>query len=408
MNNAPPRILIIYPYPHIDTNPTMTFFLESLAKRRVQVDVLLENGGGLPSPEPTGNGIYLEYLPSNFFSGWTSLKGLPKRITLKLLRPRRYSDYSLGIDPVVFALKARRYSAIVGVDPTGISLADGLNRWAKKPLVYISFEVLFAEEVTSSDERALKHTERAACERTSLVLIQDEERAEVFCREMSFPRDKMVLVPVAPRPQEVVKSDYLRKTLGIPPDKRIVLYCGNLRAWASRDELAEMVSYWPEKYCLVIHTLSNIDSSRIARYLDRLTETGKIYISSQLVAGKDMASLVASADFGLAPYKPVPDHWMTSDNLYYLGFASGKVSFYAMCGLPILARSLPVFDREFSRYECGKVYRRLAETGQMLEEMDRSYTHYSEGARRFYQERLNPVEGMDRFCNKLLDVARSR
>ncbi len=371
----------------------------------MQVDVLLENGGGLASPEPTGNGIYVGYLPSNFFSQWTSLRGLPKRIALKLLRPRRYSDYSLGIDPVVFGLlKARRYSAVVGVDPQGISSADALNRWAKKPLVYISFEVLFAEEVTSSDERALKHTERAACERTSLVLIQDEERAEVFCREMSFPRDKLVLVPVAPRPQEVVKSDYLRKTLGIPPDKRIVLYCGNLRAWASRDELAEMVSYWPENYCLVIHSMSKIDNRRMAQYLKRLTETGKIYIYSQPVPSRDMASLVASADFGLAPYKPVPDHWMTSDNLYHLGFTSGKVSFYAMCGLPILARSLPVFEREFAHYKCGKVYRRVAETGEMLQEMDRDYAHYSAEARRFYQKRLNPTEGMDRFCNNLMDL----
>lgn len=117
-----------------------------------------------------------------------------------------------------------------------------------------------------------------------------------------------------------------------------------------------------------------------------------------------MASLVASADFGLAPYKPVPDHWMTSDNLYHLGFASGKVSFYAMCGLPILARPLPVFEREFSNYKCGKVYRRVAETGQMLEEMDRDYAHYSAEAQRFYQKRLNPAEGMQKFCNNLMDL----
>lgn len=137
----------------------------------------------------------------------------------------------------------------------------------------------------------------------------------------------------------------------------------------------------------------------------QLAETGKIYISTQPVARKDMTDLIASADFGLAPYKPVPDSWWVGENLYHLGFASGKVSYYAMCGLPILARSLPVFDREFSNYKCGKVYRRVAETGEMLEEMDRDYSHYSNEARRFYRERLNPVEGMESFCNHLLRLA---
>ncbi len=141
------------------------------------------------------------------------------------------------------------------------------------------------------------------------------------------------------------------------------------------------------------------------KYLKRLTETGNIHISAPPVARKDVTNLIASADFGLAPYKPVPDGWPEGDNMYHLGFSSGKVSSYAMCGLPILARSLPVFNREFSKYECGKVYWRLAETGQMLEEMDRIYSHYSEGARRFYRERLNPVEGMQTFCNRLMDLA---
>ena len=42
MDPRSPRILVIYPYPSIDTNPCMAFLLESLAARRVAVDVLLE------------------------------------------------------------------------------------------------------------------------------------------------------------------------------------------------------------------------------------------------------------------------------------------------------------------------------------------------------------------------------
>jgi hypothetical protein len=72
----------------------------------------------------------------------------------------------------------------------------------------------------------------------------------------------------------------------------------------------------------------------------------------------------------------------------------------------MLARPLPVFEREFSRYACGKIYRRLSETGNLLEEMSRDYDNYSLESKRFYDERLNPVDGMNKFCDRLMELAR--
>lgn len=406
MNTLRPHILIIYPYPNLDTNPTMAFLLDSLAERKIPVHILLKESEGAAAPNSFGNTIHLKALPSAFFESYrASLRGLPIRIARKLLWRKGYPLRSWRFDPVLFGLlEAQRYSVIVGVDPHGIVLADSLNRWAKKPLVYMSFEIMFGEEVAFSREEAVKRRERASCQRTSVVLIQDEERAEIFSCETSFPRDKMVLVPNASPPQEVVKSNYLRQALGIPADHRIVLLCGTLDAWSSRDELAEMVSYWPLKYCLVVHSRLKVHGIK-ARYLDQLRRTGRIYLSAQPVGRNDLTALIASADFGLASYKPIPDHWTSADNLYHLGLASGKISSYAMCGLPILASSLPIFEREFVRYDCGKVYRRLSDTGQLLVEMEKNYPHHSEEARRFYRERLNPVGGMRHFCDQLLALA---
>jgi hypothetical protein len=293
----------------------------------------------------------------------------------------------------------------MGVDPHGIILADALNRWAKKPLVYMSFEILFSNDVDSDRDEALMRLERAACQRSSLVLIQDNERAQAFCRETSFPCERVLTVPVAPPPQQLVQSNFLRKTLRIRSDKRIVLYCGNLQSWSSRDEIAEMVSYWSDDYCLVIHNRSKVQRT-LERYLQGLTETGKILISAEPVGRREMCALVSSADFGLAPYKPVPGDLWTGNNIHHLGFASGKVSYYALCGLPILARSLPVFEREFSNYKCGEIYRRLSETGNLLEAMSRDYDNYNRESKRFYAERLNPVNGMNKFCDRLMELAR--
>jgi hypothetical protein len=414
MLNSHPCILIIYPYSSLDANPTITLLLESLAERNVYVDVLAgqREAFAMPpesflTPESFGNSIHLEFLPFDFFFRWWSpLKGLPLRLASRLVFSPRHANYPMRFDHAIFKyIHARRYSVIIGVDPHGLILADALNRWAKKPLVYISFEILFSDDVDTARDQDLMRKERAACRHTSLVLIQDQERAEVFCRETSVPYERILMVPVAPPPQEVRKSSLLRSSLRIPTNARIVLFCGNLQSWSSRDELSEMVSYWPDNYRLVIHNRSRVQRT-LQRYLNKLAETGKIMVSAEPVGRKEMCDLVSSADFGLAPYKPVPGDVWTGNNIYHLGFASGKVSHYALCGLPILARPLPVFEREFSQYQCGKIYRRLADTGPLLEEMSRNYSHYSQEAVRFYHERLNPVNGMRKFCDRLMELAK--
>jgi hypothetical protein len=413
MTGPQPRILIIYPYSSLDTNPTMTFLIESLAARNVWVDVLAGQSDSFATPEsfltpePFSDTVRIERLPFDFFFRWWSpVTGLPLRLASRFLLSGHRSSYSLCFDHAFFKyFRVSRYSVIVGVDPHGIVLADALNSWTKKPLVYISFEILFGEDVDREEDKDLMHRERAACQRSSLVLIQDDERAEAFCRETSFPRERVLTVPVAPPPQQVSRSDFLRKNLKIPPEKRIVLYCGNLQSWASRDEMPELVSYWPDEYCLVIHNRSKVQPT-LQRFLNRLADTGKIVISAAPVSRNDMPALVSSADYGLAPYKPVPGDLWSGNNLYHLGFASGKVSYYALCGLPMLARPLPVFEREFARYKCGKIYKRLSETGELLEEKTHDYQDYSTESRRFYDERLNPEMSMEQFCNRLLELAR--
>lgn len=399
-----PPLLLVYPSCGLDTNPTLCLLLKSLAAHGVEVDVLLYEGEGFLRPQSFGETIHLRPLPGEWFVDpqWAALRSLPLRLLRKVLFPWRYRDYPFRSDLALYKLLwAKQYGAILGVDPYGIILGDILNQRANKPLVYVSFELMFMDEVLNTEDERLKYLELAACERTSLILIQDEERGEVFCRENAAPWDKLTFVPVAPPPRKVDKSNRLREALGIPEEKRIVLYCGNLEAWASRDDLEELVSYWPENFSLVLHFAAR-PSAILARYVKRLLGTGKVYLSEEPVTREGLTELIASADFGLAPYKSVPDRWWSGENLHHLGYSSGKIGYYALCGLPMLARSLPVFDRAFAQYRCGKVYRRLAETGSLLQEMDRQYTDYSQESRRFYEEQLNPIPGMERFCDRLL------
>ena len=78
MTDSQPRILILYPYSSLDTNPTMTFLIESLAARKVRIDVLAGRSDSFATPESFltpesfGETVRLELLSSDFFFRWWS------------------------------------------------------------------------------------------------------------------------------------------------------------------------------------------------------------------------------------------------------------------------------------------------------------------------------------------------
>ena len=383
--------LIIYPYPHLDSNPTMALLLETLAMRGGKVDVLSPQGSAFLSPKGMGDNVNFLSKPSRYFS------------VNHASNVRTIEQSFLHLPGM---LLARKYSAILGVDPAGLILADRLNRWARRHLVYISFELFFNDEVATPAEEHVKKAELAACKKVSLVLIQDEERAGVLAKENSIPGNSMELVPNSPAPQIPIQSDYLRKELNIPSEKRIVLYCGWLSSWSNRDEIEDMVSYWPEEYVLVIH-MQSIPDRRMMLYLQHLKKTNKVFFSNKPLPRNEMVSMVSSADFGIAPYKPTPTDWTSGQNIFHMGFSSGKVAYYAMCGLPIIASSLPVYQREFANYNCGCVYKRIGDIGDLLIELDKNYEIHSIAARKFYKERLNPIASINRFCDRLIRLGDS-
>lgn len=407
MTQSELRLLVVYPYAHLDFNPTMTLLLEALAERGIRVDVLMDSGEGLAEPAPFGPNVRLMRFPLAFQTarGAAPLAAL-KRLLVRAVAPRRYPEgYAPSTDLGLFALlRAGRYAAVIGADPYGIALADGLNRWARRPLVYLNFEVFPAREARTEEDHALKGLEQAACGRVARLLIQDAERARLFREDIDFPLERMAFVPVAPPPQEVPRSGYLREHLGIPASQRIVLYPGYLSGRFGMTEIEEMVSSWPEEFCLVLHSYQWADAPELSSRMRELIRAGRVYLSGTPVSRKALPSLVASADYGLIPYNPERNHWTSGDNLYHLGLSCGKAGYFAQCGLPMLARSLPVWETEFRTYWCGRVYHDPKVTGEILREMERDYTLFSTEARRFYRERLNPVSPMARFCDEVLDL----
>ena len=384
--------LIIYPYPHIDSNPTMMLLLKILSSRNESIDLLLCDDRSYLKPANFDQVKYI-YKTKKFFP------------YIGMSRKREIFNFVKYASSYSRARFLKRYSAVVGIDPAGIILADHLSKLIKAPTVYVSFEIMFNKELSTQKQKEFKKRELAASRTASLILIQDKERANALGKENSLSSENMVLVPNSPAPQSVPQSGFLRETLSIPPDKKIVLYCGQLASYCSPSIIKAMVTEWPDKYVLVIHMRQSPGQEMLSPFVELINE-GRVFISNEPLPNREMTKMISSADYGLAVYNPCSDGWTTGRNIFHMGFSSGKVAYYAMCGLPMIISSLPVFQREFKNYNCGRIYNDPAETGAILTILDKDYSFHSRESKRFYDERLHPQKPMDIFCDRLIALGK--
>src|SRR5262249_18540652 len=199
------EVLVVYPHNNISTNPTIVGFVRELICRDVSVDLMAPlrlslKEWDLATSKAT---VTLLPLPAPFWSRPTGLRSL-----LRAWKEKRLD----------------RYAAIVGADPLGIAIASRLNAKSRRPMAYISFELMLECEVEGEYEVRLKEKERAAAQHSDIIVTQDEERRDVLCMENHIDHSKCILVPVSPVDARPKRTNYLRERLGIGPDKTIVLY----------------------------------------------------------------------------------------------------------------------------------------------------------------------------------------
>jgi hypothetical protein len=375
-------LLVVFPHRYLDSHPTMLQVLEALVQKWAYVDIMSPRGecritAGASVAEAD---FAFRRWSGNPFEKFNRFGRLCKSIATWRLKKQHW-----------------RYAAVIGVDPDGLGEAHALSREMGVPLVYLSFEILFRDEVTGEVESTMKAREVEASRDVKLVLVQDELRAGLLRQENDFQGAKFCLVPVAPQPIEVPRSDFLRRSLGVAIDTKLVLLAGTLLPFNSRDLLEEMVSFWPEKYRLVVHCRFP-PYPREQKLLDRLTRTGRVSVSANPLASAQMPELYVSADFCLLPYSLDPTVWQSWKNVENMGLSSGKAAYAAMCGRPMVASEMPTYRELFGKFDCGATYRRLAEIPDILDTLSRNYSHHCREARRCYDEAMNPVSGIRDFC----------
>lgn len=374
------RCIFVTGNPDTATNPTLSNLIRRLIGDGIEVLLI----------EPTRSERF-----KPFESESPNFRSI--RFDLTSGRPSSFSPRSIA-----YYLKRRkikrlvsegRQNIVIGVDPQGIADGYSLIKGGDIPLVYLSFEIFFRDEIKEGDPyEAIKRAEVEASRASDLILIQDEVREGLLARENSLQGKDFFHIPVAPSGGGGFDSvdegpGLIRKSLSIPDDKIIVLYAGSLSYITCVRELFESVSTWPEEFVLVVNMRSKPRAYEAA-ILEEFKD-GPIYFTEGLFKEEDYGRILASADIGLVTYRPTYDSPYSGKNIKDLGLSVGKLSYYMKFGLPSVTLNHTYMETINSRYKAGVNIDDLSGIAEALIHVKENHKGYSEGSRRYFEEVLD-------------------
>ena len=332
------RIALFYNYSNIETNPSLACLINSLSTHGYSIDVFMPGSEKLPSIDKK----------INRYPFPEKMRFTDIRNKKKLLKYKRYVLCKRAINQY---FKKNKYCLVIGADNVGIIAA---SEWANRfnlPLVYISFEIFFMDELTSKNDLKIKKLECAASRKADFVIIQDEYRAKLMSHENSIPKEKFIYLPVSPSSSWYAQGDdYIRDKFNLSKDKKIVLHSGSFGVWTYAEELMKNVSNWPNEYVLIIHTPSKSDGNK---YLNAAKGINNVRISTTPLDTEAYETLVRSADVGLVLYKPSTKSKYTQKNIQTIGLSSGKFAYYIKYGLPVISAHQSIYEKLSEKYKFG-------------------------------------------------------
>jgi hypothetical protein len=324
------RILIVHPEGNINNNPSLGEFARLFFHVGYAVDVICADRKEIYQ---ISTRWYRFVKISNFDSFVSILK--------------RYKNKTGSFVKNCIKKALSDYCFILGVDRDGIIAACHLSDMTAAPYALVSYEIFFADEVGED----YKKDEINACRNIRFAVCQDQIRSRHLSKENRIPLDKIINIPVSGGDRVTKKTDKRSKwAQHIPHDSRIALYMGSMSDWSSIDDLIDDVRRWPINWVLLLHNrYKDVDfHRRIKEYKDLYNK--KIFLSCDPLPDiKDLYDVIGVADIGLAFYRPTYRDKYSGNNLKYIGLASGKVSLYLQCGLPVLTNKNGLLSDELEK-----------------------------------------------------------
>ena len=252
-------------------------------------------------------------------------------------------------------LEKKKYSLIIGVD-SGIVIAAKIARKLNIPYCYISYEIMFADELGTEK----KNDEIAACKDISFAICQDPVRSYFLSIENNISINKIFNIPVTGNyKKKYPKSDFLYEHLKIPKDKKIALFAGSISKWSMIEDIVKQTDSWPKNWVLVLHDRYG---SNFGFLSSLIKNRPKIYISDKpLKTPDDLEKLICSADVGIGLYQSNFKTAIEGKNLAFVGLSSGKLITYLRFGVPVITNEIGQLSDIIRDKKLGQVVANVSE-----------------------------------------------
>jgi len=362
----PRRIAILWPSGHLDRCPPVINLATLLARNGYEIDIYSAQNRTAATPTLTDPGVQLRLYPhvqESFREPVISMTAGFWRWVLPQIR-------------------ASEYAVVIGTGIRGLLVAAALSLQVRAQFAYYSLEIYSRVEAIGLRRKFYKGLERWANRRMDFSISQDAMRAEMLATENRIARQSVALLPVAPLGPVVPRTNYLRQRFSIPNQKKILLYMGTLFAeFSPIPELIDAAQHWPDDWVLVLHNSARAPENSYAEWRD-LDKKGRVVFSVEPVPYERLSALVASADIGLTVYRA------TDQNMHFMGLASGKISEYLRCGLPVVASDLPGMADLVRETDCGMVVEDVSKIGSAVTTILKDEAGFGARAEACFHERL--------------------
>jgi hypothetical protein len=366
------HVLFVHPEGNSFNNPTIKALIDLFLEHDAEVSIMYRRA---LAPMPALNSV--TFYP--WGEAWDYIR---------YLVVNKFSSHFLSILLFYFDHYRLRgsYDLIVGVDREGLVQAYVLAALWRKPLVFMSFEIMFEKETS----KFFKRLERIACRNVSRWFVQDEYRAALLANENGLLIENSVIVPVASRGLGTFAQSRLRDFLGIPTKKKVALMMGSLLEFSMIAEIISSSINWPDEWAIILHSRYGNTDRALKRLGINLAshENSKVFVSNQAVDQvDDMGYILGGINAGLAFYKPTFDNPWTGLNLSSLGLSSGKISTFLRYGIPIITNDIGIYSKLAQRFNFGLVVEHTASLPSRLSEFD--FDTASESALNFFSTYLD-------------------
>jgi len=301
---------------------------------------------------------------------------------------------------------SRRITTVIGVDPEGIIWANEM-RYRYVPnaaLDYFSFEIFWKHAYPN------KEKEISACKGLRNIIVQDTLREKFLRQESKIDENvKTFYIPVA-LPDIREKLNYnkivdIRKKYNISDNKKLIVFFGTFAAWSGGEIVYDIIknNKLPDNFALVIHSRYTFNPSDDLqnRMLQLANEKANLFISTDYIDSFNQTiDYLRQFDLGLVFYVSGANSMYTGENIYHIGFASGKFSQYMKAGLPTITINLPTYMDLNKEYNFGYTVNGADEIEDVLNTVI-DYKLLSQNALRLFKEKLDPTIVLNKYIDQL-------